>query len=63
MCMLITSCNAQTSKKSTDQNTSMGFLSLAKSLLMDFINDNSDFGHMLLSHAEKCPFYCLNDGN
>lgn len=59
--IIIVITNAQIKEDVNNQNQ-RSFLSMFKSLAIDYLNDNSDIGHMLLHHAEKCPFYCLNDG-
>lgn len=45
-----------------DKLNQRSFFGLAKSLLIDIISEKSDIGHLILNHAETCPFYCLNDG-
>ena len=59
---LIAVTTVQSAKKSKEAYTNTGLLGVAKSLIIGFINENSDLGHVLLNHVEKCPFYCLNDG-
>ena len=60
--IIIAITNAQFNKEDLKSSTQSSFFSMLKSLAIEYLNDNSEIGHMLLHHAEKCPFYCLNDG-
>ena len=51
-----------TQTKDDDELSVKSLFGLAKSLLINYLNDKSDIGHFLISHAAECPFYCLNNG-
>ncbi len=60
---LSTESSAQTTQeKATDELNQRSLFGLAKSLIIDYFESEAKFDHWLVSHAEKCPFYCLSTG-